>query len=175
MNNQDNGFSTVLKQTLIVLALSVVTVAIVQPVFCLLSSTGLYEWSLPKFLFGSIYGMLLGVGNFFAMALSLILLTASAAEAKEGKARAQSTYLVRQLVLMGLAVVGCLLPIFHIVSVLGSLAVTQLVIALYALIGNVIALKKNPLPVAKADSTTDSDTIEDSKEEEVSVKNDEDE
>ena len=69
---------------------------------------------------------------------------------KEGKAKAQSTYVFRQLILVALAVVGCLIPVFHIVSVLGSLALTQLVITVYALIGNVMALKKNP-PAMKED------------------------
>ena len=150
MIDRDSGFSAVLKQTLLILAISAVTVAVAQPVFYLLSTTGIFEWSLLRFLLGSLYGMLLGVGNFFAMALSLILVTATAANPKEGKAKAQSTYVFRQLILVALAVVGCLIPVFHIVSVLGSLALTQLVITVYALIGNVMALKKNP-PAIKED------------------------
>lgn len=150
MNDRDSGFSAVLKQTLLILAISAVTVAVAQPFFYLLSTTGIFEWSLLRFLLGSLYGMLLGVGNFFAMALSLILVTATAANPKEGKAKAQSTYVFRQLILVALAVVGCLIPVFHIVSVLGSLALTQLVITVYALIGNVMALKKNP-PAIKED------------------------
>ena len=150
MNDRDSGFSAVLKQTLLILAISAVTVAVAQPFFYLLSTTGIFEWSLLRFLLGSLYGMLLGVGNFFAMALSLILVTATAANPKEGKAKAQSTYVFRQLILVALAVVGCLIPVFHIVSVLGSLALTQLVITVYALIGNVLALKKNP-PAMKED------------------------
>lgn len=150
MSDRDSGFSAVLKQTLLVLAISAVTVAVAQPFFYLLSTTGIFEWSLLRFLLGSLYGMLLGVGNFFAMALSLILVTATAANPKEGKAKAQSTYVFRQLILVALAVVGCLIPVFHIVSVLGSLALTQLVITVYALIGNVMALKKNP-PAIKED------------------------
>lgn len=150
MNDRDSGFSAVLKQTLLILAISAVTVAVAQPFFYLLSTTGIFEWSLLRFLLGSLYGMLLGVGNFFAMALSLILVTATAANPKEGKAKAQSTYVFRQLILVALAVVGCLIPVFHIVSVLGSLALTQLVITVYALIGNVMALKKNP-PAMKED------------------------
>lgn len=149
MNDRNSGFSDVLKQTLLVLAISTVTVAVAQPVFYLLSTTGIFEWSLLRFLLGSLYGMILGVGNFFAMALSLVLVTATAASPKEGKAKAQSTYVFRQLILVALAVVGCLIPVFHIVSVLGSLALTQLVITAYALIGNVIALKKNPLVMKK--------------------------
>ena len=152
MNERDSGFSAVLKQTLLILAISVFVVALAQPAFYLLSTTGIFEWSLLRFLLGSLYGMLLGVGNFFAMALSLVLVTATAADPKEGKAKAQSTYVFRQLVLVGLAVVGCLIPAFHIVAVLGSLALTQLVITVYALIGNVIALKKNP-PVPKMDES----------------------
>ena len=150
MNDRDSGFSAVLKQTLLILAISAVTVAVAQPFFYLLSTTGIFEWSLLRFLLGSLYGMLLGVGNFFAMALSLILVTATAANPKEGKAKAQSTYVFKQLILVALAVVGCLIPVFHIVSVLGSLALTQLVITVYALIGNVMALKKNP-PAMKED------------------------
>lgn len=140
----DNGYVAAVKQTLIVLAMSFVAVAIAQPVFYLLSTTGIFRWSLTQFLLGSLYGMILGVGNFFAMAVSLTMLTATARDAKEGKARAQSVYLLRQLVLVGFAVVGCLLPIFHIVAVLGALALTQLVIAVYAFVGNLIAMKKNP-------------------------------
>ena len=78
----DNGYAAVAKQTLAVLAMSLVAVVIAQPVFYLLSTTGIFEWSLWRFILGSLYGMVLGVGNFFSMALSLVLLTATARDAK---------------------------------------------------------------------------------------------
>ena len=167
----DNGYAAVAKQTLVVLAMSFVAVVIAQPVFYLLSTTGIFEWSLSRFLFGSLYGMILGVGNFFAMAVSLVLLTATAQDAKEGKARAQSVYLLRQLVLIGFAVVGCLLPVFHIVAVLGALALTQLVIAVYAFVGNLISMKKEP-PIS-AGTVQDTPVEENEEEDRTSSENSE--
>ena len=149
MNQNDNGVLTVVKQTLLVLLFSAVVVGASLPVYYLISTGGYFEWSLLKFALGSVYGMLLGVGNFFAMAISMILITASALDAKEGKVRAQSGYMLRLLFVVGFAVVGCLIPIFHIVSVLGSLALTQLVIVVYSLIGSLINMKKNPVSSPK--------------------------
>lgn len=162
MDQKDNAFSAIVKPTVAVLLCSVVAVGISLPIYYAIARGGLFQWSLLKFTLGSVYGMLLGVGNFFAMALSMTLLTASAASAKEGKARAQSSYLLRQFFVVALAVVGCLIPFFHIVAVLGSLAVTQLVIVLYSLIDSLIAMKKNPSAFngMKKNAPTESDAAE---------------
>lgn len=162
MAQNDSGILTVLKQTAWILLLSTVAVGVSLPLYYLISKGGFFQWSLMKFALGAVYGMLLGVGNFFAMALSMILLTATALDAKEGKARAQSSYLFRQFFVIGLAVVGCLIPIFHIVAVLGSLALTQLVVVIYSLIGSLVAMKNNPplsgKPSNQVDAVSPDDT-----------------
>ena len=106
MNQNDNGLLTVVKQTLIVLAVAAVVVAASLPVYYLVSLSGIIAWDALRMILGAVYGMMLGVGNFFAMAVSLVLLTASAEDGKQGRAKAQSTYMLRQLILFGLAVVG---------------------------------------------------------------------
>ena len=156
MNQSDNGFMTVVKQTLIVLAVASAVVLASLPVYYLVSLSGIFEWNLLKIALGALYGMLLGVGNFFAMAISLVLLTASAEDGKQGRSKAQSTYMLRQLVLFGLAVVGCLIPFLNSVAVLVSLALTQLAIAGYALIGKMFFAKNAPSSTAASEAVLSS-------------------
>ena len=154
MNQNENGYLVVLKQTLLVLAVSAVIVGASLPIYYLLSGVGIFEWSLLKFSLGCVYGMLLGVGNFLAMSISLVLLTESVVDGKEGKLRAQSSYLLRQVLLVGLAIVGCLIPVFHPIAVLGSLVLTQIAITVYALVGKILLMKKTP-PVSTEPSESE--------------------
>ena len=159
MTNKINSEKTetpagaVFKQTLIVALISLAIVAAAHPLFILIGNkTDLYEYTPLRFILGSVYGWLLGVGNFLGMALSLIMLTKSTVDKQEGQKRAQAMYMGRLVVLLLFAVGGCFIPVFHPAAVLIALALTQFGIFAYSLIFKLsqarkqAATEKNPSP-----------------------------
>ena len=151
--DSDSGFRAVVRQSLILGAVSAVLVALVHPLLILIgNNTDLYEYSALRFILGSVYGWLLGIGNFVGMAASLIMLTSSKADRMEGQKRAQAMYMARLVVLLLFAVGGCFIPVFHPAAILVSLAATQFGIFAYSLIFKLAEAKKraqtekNPTP-----------------------------
>ena len=101
------------------------------------------EYTAYKFILGGVYGWLLGVLNFLAMALSLVLLTESTTDRQEGQKKAQSMYMARLVILLLLAVGGCFIPVFHPIAVLASLALTWTGVFLYSFIFKLVEARKN--------------------------------
>lgn len=137
-----SDWKEILKPTAAVGCISLILAGVAQPVYYLLAKTGIFSYTLFPFLFGALYGVLLGVGNFFVMALSLTRLTSSGADAAEAKKKAQASYTARSLAVIALMVVGCVIPFFSAVAVILSVAITQLGIVLYALVARSAEMKK---------------------------------
>ncbi len=129
-----SGKKAVLLQTLAVAGIGLFLIAVAQPLYPLISKSGLFEYSSLRFILGSVYGWLLGIGNFFAMAVSLIFLTSSSNSQSEGQKKAQAMYMSRLVAVLLLAVGGCFIPVFHPAAILISLALTQFGISVYAMI-----------------------------------------
>lgn len=155
-NNSESAFGAVFKQTAIIALISAAVTAAAHPLLILIGSkTELYDYEALRFILGSVYGWFLGVGNFAAMAITLVLLTSSATEKREGQKRAQAAYMGRLVVLLLFAVGGCFIPVFHPAAVLISLALTQFGIFLYSLTFKLVEAnkraktEKNPRPAGE--------------------------
>ena len=151
--DNDSGFRAVFRQSLILGVISAVLVALVHPLLILIgNNTDLYDYTPLRFILGSVYGWLLGIGNFVGMAASLIMLTSSKADRTEGQKRAQAMYMGRLVILLLFAVGGCFIPVFHPAAILVSLAATQFGIFAYSLTFKLAEAKKraksekNPTP-----------------------------
>ena len=97
----DSGIGVVVRQTAVIALISAAVVAAAHPLLILIgNNTELYDYVPLRFILGSVYGWLLGVGNFAAMAFTLVLLTSSAKERQEGQKRAQAAYMGRLVVLL---------------------------------------------------------------------------
>lgn len=153
MKKNETAAGAVIKQTLIIGCISLVLVGAAQPLYILIGDhTTLYEYSALKFILGSVYGWLLGVGNFAVMAISLMMLTSTTTDRNEARKRAQTAYTGRLVGLLLFAVGGCFIPVFHPVAVLLSLALTQFGIFAYSFLYKMIDAKKNgETPAAPSD------------------------
>ena len=133
-DKRESSFSAVVRQSVIIAAIGAALVAAAHPLFLLIGSrTDLFDYEPLRFILGSVYGWLLGVGNFVGMAASLMMLTSSKSGRQEGQKRAQAMYMGRLVILLLFAVGGCFIPVFHPAAILGSLAVTQFAIFAYSL------------------------------------------
>ena len=142
-NSTEGGFSDALRQILIIALISAAVVAAAHPLFILIgNNTDLFDYDPLRFILGSVYGWLLGVGNFAAMAVTLILLTSSSADRREGQKRAQAAYMGRLVAILLFAVGGCFIPVFHPAAILVSLALTQFGIFVYSLTFKLIEARK---------------------------------
>lgn len=137
MNEKKNNpgeYHDIVRQIILISVISAAIVAAAHPLLILIGNNSeLYEYTPLRFILGSVYGWMLGVGNFIAMAVSLVLLTSAQSERREGQKRAQAAYMGRLVVLLFFAVGGCFIPVFHPAAVLISLALTQFGIFLYSL------------------------------------------
>ncbi len=101
--------STVIKETLYVLGFSFIMSAIMQVVFLLV---GHWDWTV---LFGNLLGIVASVGNFFLMGLTIQ--SALEKEEKEAKNRMKVSQSLRLLMLLIVAVVGYMVPVFNTIAV----------------------------------------------------------
>ena len=142
-NKNETPMGAVFKQTAAIALISLAIVAAAHPLFIVIgNNTELFDYVPLRFILGSVYGWILGVANFFAMALSLVMLTSSSTDRMEGQKRAQSAYMGRLVALLLFAVGGCFIPIFHPAAILISLALTQFGIFAYSLIFKLSEAKK---------------------------------
>ncbi len=130
---EQSGMGAVLKQTLIVALIGFVLALFAQFLYPAFARSGLFAYSPLRFILGGVYGWVLGVANFFAMALSLIMLTSGTADRQEGQKKAQAMYMGRLVTVLLFAVGGCFIPVFHPAAILFSLALTQAGISIYAM------------------------------------------
>lgn len=103
--------STVKKETLYI-AITVVILSAVMQMVCVLASL----WSL-SFLLGNILGATASVLNFFLMGLT-VQTALEKNEDKERKDLIKRSQALRMVMLLCVALVGCLVPCFHPVAVL---------------------------------------------------------
>lgn len=114
--------ATVLKETGYIAICTALCSALMQAVFLLIG-----QWDYTV-LFGNLVGFLAAVGNFFL--LGLTVQTVVTTEEKQGQHLMKLSQVLRFLLLFVVALVGCLVPVFHTVAVIVPYLFPRIAIAL---------------------------------------------
>lgn len=138
------------KENLYMMAGSAVCTIIVQLIFWAVN-----RWDMTV-LFGGLWGFFITVLNFFIMTVAIQRAMATGDEA-QAKMKLQASYTVRMLLLVGLMIVGVVVPFMHWVPVLVSVFFPRIIITVRGAFTSIRNRGKEEVPAASPVSYEDED------------------